>query len=74
MQDPKLPSNVISKDFKVKIVNVVSTFSLDTTLDLKEVHQRFENESLFEEAKFNYKVVILKVKKRTLPLQTDSPF
>lgn len=63
MQDSKLPSNVISKDFKVEIVNVVASFSLDTTLDLKEVHQRFENESLFDEAIFNYSVVVLRVKK-----------
>ncbi|MDI6859172.1 MAG: hypothetical protein QMC85_01620 [Methanocellales archaeon] len=62
MQDSELSSNTIDKNFKADIVNVVATFSLDTTLDLEEVHRQFENESLFDEAIFNYGVVILQVK------------
>ncbi len=63
MQNSESSSTTINKDFKAEIVNIVATFSLDATLNLKEIHQRFANESLFGEAIFNYNVVVLRAKK-----------
>jgi transcription initiation factor TFIID TATA-box-binding protein len=48
---------------KIAIKNVVASFTLDRGLDLKKVHSKFKEESLFDEQIFNYGVVVLRVKK-----------
>lgn len=48
----------------ITIQNVVASFSLTPTpLDLEKIHYAFKKESIWNEATFNYGVVVLRVKK-----------
>ena len=48
----------------ITIQNVVASFSLTPTpLDLEKIHYAFKKESIWDEATFNYGVVVLRVKK-----------
>jgi len=49
---------------KPTVQNVVASFSLTPApLDLKKIHHSFKKESIWNKATFNYKVVILRLKK-----------
>jgi len=56
-----LNKNYKSKQQKVSIQNVISSFKLDRKLDLKEIHLKFKEKSTFDKYTFNYGVVVLKI-------------
>jgi len=58
-----LVKNIKLTEKEISIENVVGSFKLKGKLDLREINDKFKEDSVFNEQTFNYGVVVLKIKK-----------